>query len=299
MNPVLASARHEVLSTWRSRTAHILLYVFIGMVLVSSFIGWTTNRTVTSVYDQISAEGLTDQPNPFLNASPLNYARNAIIYVILIGALMAMVIGAQSTLRDRKAGTSALVLSRPISTVARLFGQLAGSALVLAAVLAISFFASWVSIGIIDGAVLGPEGSARLTAFALLSWVLLLGFLIIGMLAGLVSRNETSALLVPFVIWSAVAFVLPQIGTAARPVALLNPVPHPPATGGYFDVVAAITSPFAITEQFKRASGDLLQDRLANPGDVWASAYIVAFFVLMLVILLVTPRDRLRRPLDD
>jgi ABC-2 type transport system permease protein len=299
VNPVLASARHEVLSTWRSRTAHILLYVFIGMVLVSAFIGWATNRTVTSVYDQISADGMTDQPNPFLDASPLNYARNAIIYVILIGALMAMVLGAQSTLRDRKAGTSPLVLSRPVGTVSRLFGQLAGIAAVLAAVLAVSFLASWISIGIIDGAVLGPEATLRLTGFALLSLLLLLGFVIIGMLSGMVSRNETTALLVPFVIWSAIAFVLPQIGTAARPVALLNPVPHPPATGGYFDVVAAITSPFAITEQFKRASGDLLEDRLANPGDLWASSYILGFFALMLVILLVTPRNRLRRPLDD
>jgi ABC-2 type transport system permease protein len=299
MNGVLASARHEVLSTWRSRTAHLLLYVFIGMVLVSAFIGWATNRTVTSVYDQISADGMTDQPNPFVDASPLNYAKNAIIYVILIGALMAMVLGALSALRDRKAGTSSLVLSRPISTVARLFGQLSGTALVLAAVLAVSFGLSWISIGIIDGAALGPEQSLRLIAFAALSWVLLLAFVIIGMLAGLVSRNETTALLVPFVIWSAIAFVLPQIGTAARPVALLNPVPHPPATGGYFDVVAAITSPFAVTEQFKRASGDLLQDRLANPGDVWGSAFIVAFLAVMLAILLVTPRNRLRRPLDD
>ena len=43
--------------------------------------------------------------------SPLYYARNAVIYVLLIGSLMAIVLGVQATVRDRKASTVDLVLS--------------------------------------------------------------------------------------------------------------------------------------------------------------------------------------------
>ncbi|WP_210509232.1 ABC transporter permease [Naasia sp. SYSU D00057] len=299
MNAFAASARHEALNIRRSRTAHILLWVFVGMVLVSSLIGWITNRTVTGVFDRIRAEGLTSQPNPFTGVSPLTYERNTVIYVLLIGALMAVVLGAQASLRDRKSGTSALVLSRPVGTASRLLGQLAGIGAVLGVVLGGSVGASWVVLGIIDAAPLGPEHTLRLLAFAALSWVLLMAFAVLGMLTGLVSRSETTALLVSFVLWSAIAFVVPQLGTAARPVTLLGPVPHPAATGGWFDAVAAVTGPLAVTEQYKRAAGVLLQDRNAQAGD-WTGALVVAAALLILVLVLaVTPRRRLRRPLDE
>lgn len=88
----------------------MLLLVFLGMVVISSVIE-VTNQTVTNVYREISAEGLTTAPHPFDRISPLFYARNSTIYVTLIGALLAIVLGAQATLRDRKADTMGIVVS--------------------------------------------------------------------------------------------------------------------------------------------------------------------------------------------
>lgn len=299
MNTFLVSARHEMLNTRRARTAHLLLFVFIGMVIASSVIGWVTNQTVTSVYEKILADGLTSAPNPFTGVSPLYYARNAVIYVLLIGSLMAIVLGVQATLRDRKAATADLVLSRPVGSAGRLLGQLAGLGVVLAAVIGISFFVSWVIIGIISGAPLGWDDTARMVAFALLSWVLLTTFALLGMLSGLRSKQETTALLVPFVIWSAIAFVLPQLGTAARPVSLLNPVPAVNPTGGYFDIVSVVTGPLSITEQFKRASSIILQDPTVT-GDATSSVLILlAFLIVMTVIVIATPRSRMRSALHE
>ncbi|WP_309620325.1 ABC transporter permease [Salinibacterium sp.] len=299
MNTFLVSARHEMLNTRRARTAHLLLFVFIGMVVASSVIGWVTNQTVTNVYEKVLADGLTTAPNPFTGVTPLYYARNAVIYVLLIGSLMAIVLGVQATLRDRKAATADLVLSRPTSSVTRLLGQFAGLGIVLAAVIGISFVTSWMIISLINGAPLGWGDTGRVAGFGVLSWMLLATFALLGMLTGLRSKQETTALLVPFVIWSAVAFVLPQIGTAARPVSLLNPVPALSSTGGYFDVLSAITGPLSVTEQFKRASSIILQDTTVTGDAAPSVVVLIAFLVVMVALVITTPRARMRSALHE
>lgn len=299
MTTILVSAQHEILNARRTRTAHLLLFVFIGMVVVSSVIGWVTNQTVTGVYEKVVADGLTTAPNPFTGVTPLYYARNAVIYVMLIGSLMAIVLGAQATLRDRKAATTDLVLSRPVGSAARLFGQLIGLSAVLAAAIAISFIISWVIISTIHASPLAWSDTGRVIIFGLLSWVLLTTFALLGMLTGLRSKHETTALLLPFAIWSAVAFVLPQIGTAARPVSLLNPVPAVNPTGGYFDFVSTITGPLSITEQFKRASSLILQDTTVTGNAGVSILVLLLFLVVMAVIVVATPRNRMRSALNE
>ncbi len=299
MSVFLISARHEVLAARRTRTSNLLLVVFVGMVITSSVIGWVTHQSVTSVYDQVIADGLSSAANPFAGISPLYYARNAVIYVLLIGSLMAIVLGVQSTLRDRRAVTSDLVLSRPVGSGARLFGQSAGLGMILALVIGVSLSVSWVVISIITSAPLGWGDTARLLGFGGLSWMLLEGFALVGMLTGLRSQRETTALLVPFVVWSVVAFVLPQIGTAARPIALLNPVPAVNPTGGYFDLVSVLTGPLSVTEQFKRASSLVLRDSTVT-GDATSSVLILlAFLVVMVVVVVLTPRARMRSGLNE
>ena len=288
-----------MLNTRRARTAQLLLIVFIGMVIASSVIGWVTNQTVTGVYEKVVADGLTTAPNPFAGVTPLYYARNAVIYALLIGSLMAIVLGAQATLRDRKAATVDLVLSRPVGSPARLLGQLAGLGVVIATVIGISFSVSWIIISVINGAPLGWADTGRVIVFGLLSWVLLMTFAMLGMLTGLRSKQETTALLVPFVIWSAVAFVLPQIGTAARPVSLLNPVPAVSSTGGYFDIVSTITGPLSLTEQFKRASSIILQDTTVTGDPTSSIVILLVFLAVMMVVVAATPRNRMRSGLNE
>ena len=300
MNGFTASFQHEVLCTRRARVPQLLLYVFLGMVSVSSFIGWSARSTVTAVYQQITAAGLTTAPNPFQGASPLYYAHNSVIYVVLIGALMAIVLGVQATLRDRKAATFVLILSRPVGSVGRLLGQLAALSVVIAVTVMLSAVISWASISAISGGVISADSTLRLTAFAGLSWLLLTGFCLLGMLAGIYSKKETTALLTPFIIWSFITFVLPQLGTAARPVALLNPVPSiPPPSGGVFDVINVITGPLAVTEQFKRAASIVLRDSTVAGSPVAAIIIVVAFVAILTFVLAATARQRMRSALND
>lgn len=300
MRGFTASFAHELLCTRRARIPQLLLYVFLGMVSLSAFIGWSARSTVTAVYQQITAAGLTTAPNPFDGTSPLLYARNSVIYVVLIGALMAIVLGVQATLRDRKAGTFVLILSRPADAAGRFLGQLGALSTVLASVLLLSSAISWASISVISGAPLDADSTVRLFTFAALSWLLLTGFCLLGMISGIYSRKETTALLTPFVIWSFITFVLPQLGTAARPVALLNPVAAiPPPTGGVFDVINLITGPLAVTEQFKQAAAVLLRDSSVTGDPAAGTITVAAFVVILTLVVAATTRDRMRSALND
>jgi len=294
-----ATARHELRTAHRERLPQVLLVVFLGMVAASSLIGWLTHRTVTQVWEQTRGDGLTRAPNPFGKVSPLYYAANVVIYVLLIGALLAIALGVTSALRGRASGTLDLVLSRPVDTRAYLAGKLAGTAAWLGLVLVVAAVVNWASIGVIVGEVLGVEETLRLAGFYVVAWLFLLTFLILGLLSGIHSRRETTALLVPIVAWSVLAFVLPQLGTAARPVALLNPIPHPITDGGVFPAIQSVVGPLSLTEQFKTLSGSVLgNDRVHGSASVALVSLVVAL-LLAGAVLLSTPRWRLRRGLHE
>ncbi len=293
MSVLTVVARHELLASRRNRAPQLLVVMFVGMVAFSAFIGWMTQHTVSGIYRQVLADGLTTQPNPFLDVAPLFFARNTVIYVVMIGTLMAAALGVQSALRDRKAATADLVLSRPASVRGVLAGRMIGIGGLLAIVVAASTVISWASISAITRAPLGAGDSARLAEFGLLTWVLLVGFAALGVLGGLYVRRETTALLAPFVAWAVIAFVLPQLGTAARPVSLLNPVAAVPQTSGVFHAVSYVTGPLSVTEHFKTASSAILEG--SSGGFPVASVAVIAFFAAALCAAVVaTSPSRLR-----
>ena len=293
MSVATVVARHELLASRRNRAPQLLVGIFVGMVAFSSFIGWMTEHTVSGIYRQVLADGLTTQPNPFAQVAPLFYARNTVIYVVMIGTLMAAALGVQSALRDRKATTADLVLTRPAPVRALLAGRLMGIGLLLAAVVLASMIMSWVAISAITRAPLGVGDSIKLLEFGLLSWVLLVGFAALGVLGGFYVKKETSALLAPFIAWAVIAFVLPQLGTAARPVSLLNPVAAVPQTSGVFHAVSFLTGPLSVTEHFKKASSAILEGSAGN-FPVASFAIVGAFAAVLVVAVVLTNPSRLR-----
>lgn len=293
MSVAAVVARHELLASRRNRAPQLLVGMFVGMVAFSSLIGWLTETTVSGIYRQVLADGLTTQANPFTDVAPLFYARNTVIYVVMIGTLMAAALGVQSALRDRKATTADLVLTRPTPARSLLAGRMMGIGALLAVVVAVSTAISWAAISVITHSPLGAGDSLKLIEFGLLTWVLLVGFAALGVLGGLYVKKETSALLAPFVAWAVIAFVLPQLGTAARPVSLLNPVASVPQTSGVFHAVSYVTAPLSITEQFKTASSAILEG--SSGGFPWLAFAVVGLFAAALVAAVVaTPPSRMR-----
>ncbi|WNM23905.1 ABC transporter permease [Demequina capsici] len=276
MSTVATAARHELLASVRAKAPYALVAAFLGMVAASTFIGWRTTVTVTAIYQQVLADGLTTQPNPFTDVSPLYYVRNTVIYVLLIGSLMAATLGVQSALRDRRAETAALIGTRPVDQRAVRAGRLAGLGILLAGLVAITELITWISVSAVVGTPLTGSETLAVAGFGVLTWLLLVGFAGIGVLSGRLLRRERTALLAPVVVWAVIAFVVPQLGTAARPVSLLNPVPLPAQASGAFAWLSQALSPLAITEHFKTSSAALLGSPYT--GSALVSALVVAGF---------------------
>lgn len=300
MSPWTAIIVHEVRSAGRERLPQLLIAIFVGMVAASAFIGSAAKATVTEVYNAAAGQGLTHAPNPFQNLPPLYYARNAVIYIILIGSLLAIVIGVQSTMRDRRAGTVDLVMSRDVSPAAYLGAKLAGTSTGLLAVLACTALISIAGISAATGSIPSPEQNMRIMALFGVAWLFLVPFVSLGMLSGVHAASYTSALLVPIVTWSIVIFVLPLLGTAVHPVSLLNPVTAPAAPQtGLFAYTATLTGPMSVGEQFKHVTALILQDPQAT-GTLGAGITIILVFLTAgTAALAATARSSLRKELHD
>ncbi|MBW4096195.1 MAG: ABC transporter permease [Acidobacteria bacterium] len=291
---------HELLCARRERLPQFLLLVFVSMIAASAFIGSSARATVSNVYQQARNQGLTTAANPFDGLSPLYYARNMVIYIVLIGALLAIVVGVRSTLRDRQARTTDLMLSRDVRPAFYLGSKLAGLALFMLILLAVSTLISIGCISAVAGQFLTPGESARIVGLYALAWLFLLPFVALGMLAGLYAATATSALLIPVVIWSLVVFVLPLLGTAAHPVSLLNPVAGPTAAQtGFFALSSAVTGPLSLAEQFKHVSSLILADQQATGTISSGLAIILVFAVVGCAAVALTTRGRIRSTLRD
>ncbi len=299
MSIAIIAARQEIRTLRREKLAQALLVVFVVMVSLSSFIGWLTNKNVSSVYRKVKQEGLTTVPNPFENVASLYYLRNTVIYLVLVGALLAIVLGVSSIIRDRKARTVDLVLVRPVDARLYLLGKLGGIGAWLSTILAFVTIVSWTSVAFIIGKPLSGADTSRLISYFAMSLLFLMGFVLLGMICALYCSRETSALLLPVAIWSIITFVFPQLGTAGDPVSLLNPVPAIANNGGAFATLNSIFSPLSITEQYKKVSSWILGNSDFGGNPTVSVITLVGAFIVGSLLLLTTKRDRLRREIYE
>lgn len=300
MKPMLVLARHEIRMARRERLSRALLVAFLGMTLISGFIGWSTHRTVIAIYRAaLSSTGATGT-NPFLASSPLENIKNTIVYIALIGALLAIVVGVRSSVRDRRAGTTDLLLSRPISPRAFLLGKLLGTQAWIGMVLLVALVVSWADVALVSGHPPGSSDSLAMTQTFAIAWIFLLPFCVVGHLAGFASRQESNALLVPILVWIAATFIIPQLGTAQNPVSLLNPVPGPSSIdGAFFRFNRAVLRPISFTEHFRHASAVTLGLRDAAPGGIGGDLASIGGAGLTSLLALASSTRTLRRPIDE
>lgn len=282
-----ATMRHEVKAARRERLPQLILIVFLFMVAAASFIGWLTHETVTSVYNEALRQGATTQPNPFLQMPQLDPVKNVVIYMALIGALFAVLIGVRGGLRDRKSRVLDLVFSRPVDKRAYVLARFVGMAIWLGVIVIIAGILTWLSLWTLQGHALSTTNVGRLCTFFVLSWVFLLPFTALSMMSGMRAKGETTALLLPILAWVLVTFVVPQFGTAEEPISFLNPVPaQPAATGAFFEINRQVLQPISFTDHYKELSAASLQftDDHDTSRQILEFALVVGAAVVSLVV---------------
>jgi ABC-2 type transport system permease protein len=284
----MAIMRHEFQTARRERLPQIILIVFIALIGAASFIGWLTHTTVTNVYNEALREGVTHQINPFSQTSALDPLKNIVIYVALIGALLAILLGVQSALRDRKARSLDLVFSRPISKRRYVCAKFAGVCLWLGGIMIIAAGTTWLSLWLIQSKPLSVSLTGNLFIFFGISWLFLTPFTAIGMMSGFMNRRETTALLTPILVWVLLTFVVPQLGTAEEPISFLNPVPaQVSSSGAFFQFNHRLLQPISYIDHYKQLSARTLgyaQDPSWRMGALEAGLVAISGIAVMALV---------------
>ncbi|MCL5675503.1 MAG: ABC transporter permease [Patescibacteria group bacterium] len=250
----------------RERTFILLLGVFLLMTLFSSYIGWTTKTTILAIYKasvlSLQHAGVTQiPPNPFIGIPALAIFRNMIIYIFLIGSLMAIVMGHRAFIRERKSRVIQLIFSKPVEKKTFILGKIIGITIALFSIVLITFLISVISSYFIPHQQLSLLETEKLALFYFVSFFYMLIFAMIGLWAAIVFDTESLALLVPVIVWIAVTFIFPELTTGQNPVALLNPtnIAVVTPTGPFFTLMHTALAPISIEQQYTALAQSLLE----------------------------------------
>ncbi len=290
---IFTLAINELKILLREKTFLLLLAIFMAMTFFSVYIGWSTRTTIFAIYREslsiLREAGMSKfPPDPVLNVPALAVFNNMIVYIFLIGALLAIVIGHRSFIRERKSGVLPLIFSRPVGRKEYIGGKMAGIMLALAFVLAITFAVSALSSLFIPGLRMSFAEIEKLFFFYGVSFLYLFVFSLLGLLFSIFMRAESMALLVPIIIWVALSFVLPELTTGQNPVALLNPVniaQSPQAQGQFFVWARNLLAPFSISQHFTVLSLHLLGIEKQTEASGGLSVLSVNFQHLILLMI--------------
>jgi ABC-type transport system involved in multi-copper enzyme maturation permease subunit len=267
-------AAHQIRSLRRQQVFLWIFGMLLTMTALAGVLGWLSHQTITRVYDEavrmLASEGKPAPPNPFLLKPKLSLLSNMVVYIPLLGALLALVLGHLSVAEDEEQGIGRLIFSRPITRTGYLTGRLAGSALVLTAVLAVGLLVSALSLGLIDGSVPAGSDLGRIVLFYGLSWLYLMVFVLIGMVTVLVTQRRSLGLLAALGAWLVITFAVPQFTSGLHPSASLNPIVAPVGTTQTFFRITAALRPLSVVEQYKEASGRILAT--AASESAWHTA---------------------------
>jgi len=298
MSSITTIAIQEVKVLFRERVFFLLLGIFIVMTLVSLSIGLIATTTTTSIYNAsvefLQKSGANNIPSNPLSALPaLTNFRNVIVYIFLIGSLLAIVMGHRSFIRERKSGVLSLLLTRPISPKTLFLGKMFGICLALLSIIGVTFAVSVVSSLLLPFQHLVLDDILRLFIFYALSFFYLLFFAVLGLLFAIKTRSESLALFIPVCIWVGISFVLPGLVSGQTPTALLNPVTMSqiaPA-GTFFALMQQYLGPISIGWHYTSFSSQLLGNSLqavqTNIGGIlWENINKTATLLFAVVICL-------------
>jgi ABC-type transport system involved in multi-copper enzyme maturation permease subunit len=265
MNPLLIIAVSEVKTLFKEKIFFLLLGVFVCMTLASSFIGWSTYTTTNAIYNAsiifLHQHGVAQVPlNPVLSFPALASFRNIIVYMFLIGSLMAIVIGNRSFIRERKSGALQLLFTRPISRSSLLLGKILGICFALFCIISLTALVSIISSYFLPLHHLTTSDIIRLLVFYGYSFFYILLFAFLGLLFAIVAKSESFALFIPVCIWVVISFIMPELVTGQTPTALLNPVTidNLSAQGGFFSLMQQFLAPVAVGWHFTSLGSQLL-----------------------------------------
>jgi ABC-type transport system involved in multi-copper enzyme maturation permease subunit len=263
-SPFRLIAGQSIQFVLRERTVALLAVMFVVLVLISAWLGWQATSTVNRIYLDaaafLAASGQPVPSNPVLDISPLSLMRNMSVYVSLIGALAAIVIGNRLVTLDRKAAVLPLFGSRPLSGSSYAAGKIAALVGLILALTSVAGLASVITFALLPAMSVTVAQWLQLLGFLSVSALYMLLFGLIGLASGATARSETVGLLVPVTIWLTLTFIFPQLTSNLNPTAAINPIAAlaPPPDTAFFRAMGQALGSVSLADAYKFASATLL-----------------------------------------
>jgi ABC-type transport system involved in multi-copper enzyme maturation permease subunit len=257
-------ARQSLSALVRERTVLLIAGIFVAMVLVAAWMGWSTTATVNGIYKgavvYLKSAGQPVPPNPLGDTTALAVLRNLTVYVSLIGTFAAIVTGQRLIEADRRAGVLPLIAARPATRMTYVSGKMQALALATFALVGGAALIAGLTLLLLPGINVSGAEWLRLGAFFALSWVYVTVF---GMVAlGAAARIPATAggLLAATILWLAITFVLPALTGNVNPTAAINPIsalvaaPDTPV----FTAFGTILGPVSLSESYEYLAAHLM-----------------------------------------
>ena len=255
-------AVHQIVSLRRRRVLITLLGAIVGVNVLAGVLGWASRTTISGVFDEsvklLKSRGLGAPPNPFLLKPTLSLLSNEIIYVTMIGALVAVVLGHLVVAEEETGGVGRLVFSRRITRLQFAAGKIVSVAAILGVGMLGCVGVSIAAFFAVNRAFPSGGDIGRLFGFFAFSWVYLMLFAMVGMVNLLVTKRRSLGLLTAMGTWLVITFVIPQFTSGLRPSQSLNPIVDAISTSQAFFKITSKARAFSLSEQFKAVSGRIL-----------------------------------------
>jgi ABC-type transport system involved in multi-copper enzyme maturation permease subunit len=269
----------------RDRTVLWLAVLFMAMVLLSAYLGWSATATIHEIYAKaaiaLATDGRPVPPDPVGQTSPLGMLRNMTTYVSLLGALVAIVLGHQMVVEDRRSGVFPLIASRPNSRSSYTLGKISALAETLVALLVVAAVTNALTMLILPGPAPSLANWLGFTEFYAISGLFLLLFGLVAIASASVTRSETMALLIPVTLWLALTFIVPQVASNINPMAALNPVKAmvPPPDGWFFAISGPLLAPVSFTSTYRDLSATILGFAPADSASLGIKGGIASLLI--------------------
>ncbi|MCA9911955.1 MAG: ABC transporter permease subunit [Anaerolineae bacterium] len=214
MDTIKVIALKEIRTALRSKLFLTITLLFLGLSILSVYIGSTTKNAEMRIYNEtvasLTAQGVTQLPlKPEI--STLTILSNLTEYIAIVGAILAIILGYNALIDEKETGGLKLILSRPVYRDRLLTGKLAGQAVIIAVILGLAFAFNLILLVAVSGIMPTSVEVLRLLILVLLGFVYMFSFLTISMLLSIRLNNGASVLLISLVFWMTVSFVIPQM----------------------------------------------------------------------------------------
>ncbi|MPZ93874.1 MAG: ABC transporter permease subunit [Propionibacteriales bacterium] len=287
MITTIASQQSQLLR--RQHVTLVGLATMLAVTAMAGILGWSSHHTIVRVFDEaVRLQAAAGQPapaNPFLLKPNLSLLSNMVVYIPLIGSLLALVVGHLALVEDQGQATGRLLFTRQVTRSQYVLGKILACTRFLAVTMAACALVSVAALVVVNRA-LSASDVGRLAGFYVLSWAYLTVFALVGMLTALLARRRSLALLSAMGVWLVITFVVPQFTSGLRPTQSLNPLTEPVGTSQAFFRATQRAQPLSIVEQYKTVSGTIL-GTAPNPttGDTLLAIVPIVSAAILLTLL--------------